>query len=524
MAFPAASPAGADKGLRESALAATPDRLPLVDKRVLIIDPFEASRSILKDTVGQLGCKAPLIAGGYTEGMRTLRRNDGNVDLVFCEYNLNGNRDGQQLLEEVRSHSIISLATSFFMVTGESGYRRVVSVAEFAPDDYVVKPYSVEHLRQRILRTMRKKLILGPTYALIESGETTLAIEECLRVGDRHPEYVADAWRIAIDLLTTQGQKERAEMLLARLIETRAIPWAALSLARIRLREGSLIEAERMLEGLLEQNPQFLSLRDTLAEVRMKMGKSEEALAIIEQAAEMSSANVTRLRRVAEIAEALGDMTKAELAYGKVLERTRDSSMLTGEDYANLSRTLVAQGKLDDAARLAGDQRKMMKGHRDLELSAAMLDFHRVARIDRARVAGAVQKLIDIEARDTDAQISPRLVVQVVRACLQNGQDDAGLRIAGRMARRENLDAGTLQEVRELLDQHRAEQLRNKYLSADEMAAAIAAILEHGFDDEVGPRIERSLVALHQAGDADGRLEVLARQWAAAKAKYGVAR
>jgi tetratricopeptide (TPR) repeat protein len=509
--------------IERSALSMVPAKAPLTDKSVLIVDPFEAPRSILRDMATQLGCRRLRMAGTYADAMRSLRKADTGVDVIFCEYNLNGTRDGQQMLEELRVEQAISMATAFFMVTGEAGYKRVVAVAEFAPDDYIVKPYSAEYLRQRLVRTLHKKETLATAYALIDSGQSALAADECMRIAETAPEYAVDCWRLAFDLLTGLGQSARAEEVLERVLQRKAVPWALLGLARIRAREGRLDEAVARLESLLAENPEFLRVRDTLAELKIKLGKEAEALQILEAAADLSSSNVGRLRRVGELAEAMGDAAKAEAAYGKVLERTRDSAMVSGDDYVNLSRMLVAQGKLEEAERLAGDQRRMMKGHKDLELSTAMLAFHRLQHTGGDAAAAALQKLIDIEALDEGGEISPRLVVQVVRACLGHGAEDKGLRIAGKMARRTDLPAEVLSDIRDMLDRHHADQLRNKAMSLETIDAAIAAMLENGFDEEIARRIERSLPAVIRSADPT-RVDLLQRQWAGLKARFGMAR
>lgn len=495
--------------------------LPLSGLRVLMVDPFDASRAVLREAINQLGCRSFSTASSYADAMRTLRRADGAIDVVFCEYNLNGPRDGQQLLEELRSGQMIPLATAFLMVTGESAYRRVVSVAEFAPDEYLVKPYSAQQLHRRLARTLHKKQLLAPAYAAIERGELQAAVDLCLQLGEQHRAFIADCWRLAIDLLTTAGDDRRAGELLQQLLALKALPWALLGLARLRVRAGDLDGAARMLESLLEGNPDFLRVHDALAEIRVRQGAQAEAMKLLQAAAAKSDGNVQRMRRVGMLAEELGDLDAAGAAFAKVLERTRDSAMLSGEDYANLSRLLAAQGRHDEAEALAVDQRRMMKGHRDLEMSGAMLAFHRAQRGDTATRDAAVAQLVEIESRDSDGQISPRLVVQVIRACLQNGHDDAGFLMAGRLARRAGLDAQLLHEMRDILDRHRAEQTRARLLSAAELQAALLAMDGEGFDDELAPRVDRSLAALSRSDPVAA--EPLQRLWTSVRAKYGVA-
>jgi DNA-binding NarL/FixJ family response regulator/Flp pilus assembly protein TadD len=495
---------------------------PLTGVRVLMVDPFDASRSVLRQSIAQLGCKSFNAASTYADAMRVLRRAEGTVDLIFCEFNLNGTRDGQQLLEELRSERLVSLRTAFFMVTGESSYKSVVSVAEFAPDDYLIKPYSTDILHRRLSRTLYKKRVLAPAYELIESGVTKAAVEACLTIGQAHKIFLADCWRMAIDVLISAGEDKRAEQLLQRLLALKAVPWAVLGLAGVKARAGDLGSAAQMLEKLLADNPDFLRVHDVLADIKIKQGQQEEAMRVLKMAASKSSANVHRMRRVGQLAEALGDTETAERAFAQVLDRTRDSAMLSGEDYGNLSRLLVAQGKNDLAEQLAGDQRRMMKGHKDLDMSTAMLAFHRALQEDEAAIDAAVQKMIEIEARDLSAEVSPRLVVQVIRACLDHGQDEAGFQIAGRLAKRNGLDAAVLHDVREILDQHRAQQKRQRPMTADELDAAVKLVYDTGFDEAMRQRIERSLAALLRKGP-DVHVEAIAKLWAATRGKYGIA-
>lgn len=494
----------------------------LAGLRVLMVDPFDASRAVLRETINQLGCKHFSSASSYADAMRSLRRAGGAMDLIFCEYNLNGTRDGQQLLEELRSEKVIPLATAFFMVTGESSYKRVVSVAEFAPDDYLVKPYSVEQLHRRLTRTLLKKKVLAPAYRQIESGELDAAVATCLALAQEHRVFMADCWRLAIDVLTSAKQEARAKELLEQLLAIKAVPWAVLGLARIKAQQGELDGAAKMLEELLDGNPDFLRVHDVLADIRLRQGAREEAMRVLKMAAAKSSANVARMRRVGALAEELGDMATAEQAFAQVLERTRDSAMLSGEDYANVSRVLIEQGKLDQAEALASDQRRMMKGHKDLDLSSAMLAYHRARTGDPALCDAAVLRIIEVEAKDTDGELSPRLVVQAVRACLDHGHGDVGFRIAGRLAQRAGLDAAVLHEMQEVLDRHREHERRNRLMSIPDLLAAVQSMLDNGYVDAEAPRIERSLAALARSAPSP-QVENLAKQWAMVKVKFGVA-
>lgn len=425
--------------------------------RVLLVDPHEASRTTLRGTVQALGCRKIVQARSYVEAINALR---GGVpfDMILCEYMLDGTRDGQRLLEDLRSERIISLRTAFLMVTAESGSRRVMAAADFAPDDYVVKPYSIEQLNGRLARTVRKRQVLAPVYDLIERASYGAAIEQCIVLGWNYPAYEADCAKIASELLIANGDFDTAEELLNKLLASKDVPWAVVSLARLKARRGELDRAGEMLERMLSGNPDFLAGHDALADVCLRRGELDAALRVMKAANAKSDSNVTRMRRMATLAEDLGDLPTAELAFTKVLERTRDSMMLSGADYANVFRLLVAQGKFDKLDQLAQELRRKLKGHRDGDLAGALILYHRVEKVGPEQRDQAVQALIDIEAQDFASECSPRLVAQVVRACLDSGKEEAGFRIASRLAKRVSLDPVVLAEVQAILDRYHAQQ------------------------------------------------------------------
>lgn len=43
------------------------------------------------------------------------------------------------------------------MTTAEGSYERVVAAAEFAPDDYLLKPFNANNLKERLDRILTKK-------------------------------------------------------------------------------------------------------------------------------------------------------------------------------------------------------------------------------------------------------------------------------------------------------------------------------------------------------------------------------
>lgn len=486
---------------------------------VMIIDPYEASRSVLRDAVSQLGSRSIQGMRGYSDAIKMLRKPGAMFDVILCEYHLSGNRDGQQLLEELRSEQIISPRTSFLMVTAEASMKRVAAAAEFVPDGYVVKPCSVEQLNARLTRSVRKRQVLAPVFALIDRGRFREAANESLRIAESQPVFQADCARMAVDLMLNHGDEAGARSLLESLVKASDPAWAVLQLARLRYKDEKLEEAAEMLERLLSAHPDYLRAHDALVDVRLRQGAREAAMSILKQASARSNGNVSRMRRLGSLAEDLGDLQTAEQVFGQVLDRTRNSGMLSGEDYSNLSRLFVAQGKLDKLDKLATEQKKMLKGHKDLELSTALLEFHQLHNSPGAHRDEAVARLIAIEAADANGEYSPRLVVQVIRACLEWGREDEGFKVATRLAKRAKLDTVVLHEMQDILDRHRSMQRQSRVVGTEELASLVRSAGERPIDDATRRSIERSLMAARSRDANDRRIAEIEQQWIAVRTR-----
>ena len=134
----------------------------------LIVDPHSGMRSSLHNMLNLCGITKIDHAVSSGTAIRSLRNKA--YDLIICEYGLGEGQDGQQLLEDLRSNKLIPLWTMFIIVTAERVYERVVSAAELAPNDYILKPFTADTLLDRITRAIEKRATFLPAYELMERG------------------------------------------------------------------------------------------------------------------------------------------------------------------------------------------------------------------------------------------------------------------------------------------------------------------------------------------------------------------
>jgi two-component system chemotaxis response regulator CheY len=95
-------------------------------------------------------------------GFRTVEENDGTsvlqalknsrYDLVICDWQMTPT-PGIEVLEFVRADADLK-ALRFIMLTGENTSDAVLKAVDMGTDDYIAKPFSVQTLKDKILRVL----------------------------------------------------------------------------------------------------------------------------------------------------------------------------------------------------------------------------------------------------------------------------------------------------------------------------------------------------------------------------------
>ncbi|WP_415033032.1 response regulator [Azonexus sp.] len=406
----------------------------LTKKRVLIVDRHAPARESVRLMLGTLGVTQVHGAGNAAEVIRQVRAN--RFDIILSDFVLDDGRDGQQLLEELRHAALIGPGTVYIIVTGERTYTNVVALAELAPDDYLIKPFTADQLQARLIRAIYKKHLLRRIYEKIEASDFDEALAACDRVITQHPAYMYDAYRFKGELLLQLGRTEEAEALFRKVLEGRMAPWVNMGLATALRDRGALEEAALLAEQVLIDAPDFLAAYDFLAAVQEKRGLLENAQEVLQRAADVSPHNTLRQRMVGDIAARNEDLLSAEKAYGKVLERSKGSSLRSVDDFANLARTMAERGNIDASRKLLGELKRELRGDKEAELAALSHESLCLAAegaSDKARACAeqaiALQKTLEEDLASRGKTTSQRLNLDLAQACYASGLEAAGEQI-----------------------------------------------------------------------------------------------
>jgi two-component system chemotaxis response regulator CheY len=118
--------------------------------KILLVDDSRTIRAIQKNVLKQLNLVDILEAGDGLEALTIL--SGQRPDLMIVDWNM-PNMDGITLVRKVREKD---KTLPIIMCTTEAEKGRVIEAVKAGVNDYLVKPFTVEALAEKINRTMAK--------------------------------------------------------------------------------------------------------------------------------------------------------------------------------------------------------------------------------------------------------------------------------------------------------------------------------------------------------------------------------
>jgi DNA-binding NarL/FixJ family response regulator len=456
----------------------------------LIIEPHAGMRANVHNMLSLCGVTKIHDAASSNQAIKQLGLK--SFDLVLCEYELGDGQDGQQLLEDLRHHQRISLATMFFMVTAEGDYGKVVSAAELAPTDYILKPFTADRLLERIARALERREAMMPVYALMEEGSQGEAIAACIAGEQEHPRYALDFLRLRAELHMFLGEPAEADPIYRELAEAKAVPWARLGLAKTLYARERFDEARDILDDLVTTNKNFVDAYDWLARTHAAVGALDKSQQVLESAVAVSPHVVRRLRTLGETALEAGDVATAEKSLRQVVSKAKYSEFRDPEDHVKLVRALVRKGDAEQAASVIRELDRSLGGQKHTgacsAISSAILHEH-TGNGERLQ-----QSLDAALAACRDApDLSSELKLDLARTCL--GHD---------------MEAGATEVMRDVMRNASSGQALAKAMSVleqagrAELATQLAQESRQHVVDLVANGAERA-----KAGDYHGAVELM---------------
>lgn len=121
--------------------------------RVLVVDDFPTMRRIVKNLLKQLGFENIDEAENGEDALRKLK--GGDYGLVVSDWNMPV-MEGIELLKNVRNDPHLK-DIPFLMVTAEAEKEKVIEAIKAGVDNYIVKPFTGEVLKEKLEKIAQKK-------------------------------------------------------------------------------------------------------------------------------------------------------------------------------------------------------------------------------------------------------------------------------------------------------------------------------------------------------------------------------
>jgi len=389
--------------------------------RSLIIDDMPTMRQNIRMHLGQLGITKVDQAGTPDEAIRFVQA--ASYDLIVCDYNLNKETNGQQLLEFFRTQNTLPPTTMFIMVTAESGYNLVASAAEFQPDAYMLKPLTASKLAERIDRLLEKQNALLPINEKLKRKDQAGAIVECDNVLKVAPKWIVDILKTKGSLLIELRRIEEARAVYAQALEMRDdLVWAKVGMARCNIVAGQLDDAKVLVQDVLAQNAQYIEAYDLLAQIEEAQGNQNEALDALSRSSEIIP-SARRSRLVGDAAYRVGDLEQAKHAFDRVLKHTKGSLTAQPSDLLTLAQVHVDTGDPEGALELLSTAPKRYAESK--MFTSAQSAVAAQAHVQRGDMVSAGKEFENAMEAAGDVP-SDMATLALARAAFSMGRDDEG--------------------------------------------------------------------------------------------------
>ncbi|MBF0343026.1 MAG: chemotaxis response regulator CheY [Nitrospirae bacterium] len=120
--------------------------------KILVVDDFSTMRRIVKNILKQLGFEKIEEAEDGEQAFNKLKT--GGFDFLVTDWNM-PNVSGLELLKKVRGDAKLK-SMPVLMVTAEAEKEQVVEAVKAGVNNYVIKPFTAEVLKEKIDKIFEK--------------------------------------------------------------------------------------------------------------------------------------------------------------------------------------------------------------------------------------------------------------------------------------------------------------------------------------------------------------------------------
>ncbi|MDB2447093.1 response regulator [bacterium] len=277
--------------MSKSAKKITSDNLSSLlgdDGYILILDPSESGRSLIKGFLEKLGITAFKVSSNTPEAKRLMLTT--KFKLIICEW-LMDDQNGIQFCREIRKLEQHQ-STPFMLLSEENLRSDIVLASEVNIDRYLIKPFSFDAFMKQISGLCKQTLYPTDYQISVRSGNLSL---------------------LKLDFSNADAHFSRASEL---------DPKAAkplLGKAKVEIYRNNLDSAQILVDNTLKQNPDFVEAHRIQLKIYQLKENKDGVYKEAEYLNEISPDNPLYLLILAEKALEESNFAKAESCYKSVI-------------------------------------------------------------------------------------------------------------------------------------------------------------------------------------------------------------
>lgn len=427
--------------------------------RCLIVDDFDSFRLSIKQMVNSCGVEKIDTA---ISGEAALRRcQEERFDVIICDYNLGEGKNGQQVLEEMRTSGLLKHTGVFIMVTAETAKDMVMGALEYLPDAYITKPLTKNVLHERLDRLIEQREALKPINSAIDEGDDKKAIALLVLEIKKETRYILWCLRTLANLYYHDKQYEKSRKIYDEVLTKRDIGWARLGMGRVKAAIGEVDDAVKDFSHVLDVNPNVIEAYDELADAYLKLNRHKDAQKTLEDAVGISPHAFTRQKKLAEVCTNNNDVEAAAGAFKATMKLGFNSMHDSPENYLNLGRCLaeISEGDTSEEGKTRAKEAvhtmqrvaKKFKDDPGVRMNAALIE----ARTYEGQ--GDERKSDEIFAKAKkllkESETDPYTQLEFAKTLYSMGESDEAESILFKLANDQKDNPPLIKAINELLDE-----------------------------------------------------------------------
>ncbi|CAH8225902.1 response regulator [Vibrio aestuarianus] len=246
-------------------------------------------------------------------------------DIFICDYNFGKGLNGKQTFEELKHYKLLKDDAVFILVTAESSAAVVRSIVELKPDEYILKPFNISRLKERISAAICRKRALQRIYSADLQGDAELGLQACDDLEPFHPEYYFIIQKFRGEFLSKLERYDKAKVVYEDTLERKSLDWAKIGLANALKNTGKEYEAAEIINSMLAETPHNPSVRLEAASISLFNKDIPDAIRHLSLASSIVPGNSERELVIANLCLSVGDSAAALEHYKYYVEINKET-------------------------------------------------------------------------------------------------------------------------------------------------------------------------------------------------------